>query len=418
MKHPNYSLAILFLVGSFIEAAPTVAGDWPQILGKGRDGVAAGERLLDRFPEAGPESIWEYEVGEGYAGPAIFDGKVIVFHRRGNDDLVECLELASGKRVWRAELAAEYQAGINPDKGPRCVPLVAQDKVFVMSAGGRLACLDFKSGKKQWERQLFKEYRGDENYFGAGSSPLLVDGQLVVNVGGKRGAGIVAIAADTGETTWKATDHGTSYAAPIAIDWEGEKLAVVVTRLTTVGIRPTTGEVVFEYPFGQRGATVNAAMPLSTPEGLFLSSSYGVGARMLKLGTEEPEAIWSNDDSLSSQYFTSVYHDGFLYGVDGREDFRNTVLKCVDARTGDVVWAKDGISGGHVIRVGEQILLIEIEGGLRVFEANSSKYTESYSGEFLSAAGRALPALSNGHLVSRTNATGGRGTLKCVRVGK
>ena len=54
-----------------LAAEMTLAGDWPQILGPDRNGKAADERLLDTWPSAGPQRIWKYPLGSGYAGAAV-----------------------------------------------------------------------------------------------------------------------------------------------------------------------------------------------------------------------------------------------------------------------------------------------------------------------------------------------------------
>jgi len=52
------------------------------------------------------------------------------------------------------------------------------------------------------------------------------------------------------------------------------------------------------------------------------------------------EEIWSNDSSLSSHYNTPVVRDGFLYGIDGRQE-EGGQLRCVEWKTGKVRWTKE-----------------------------------------------------------------------------
>ena len=85
-------------------------------------------------------------------------------------------------------------------------------------------------------------------------------------------------------------------------------------------VDPATGEVVAQAPFGMRGPTVNAATPIVAGEAIFLTASYGIGAKLLEVKTSGVKAIWSSDEVLSSQYNTPVYDNGYLYGIHGRED--------------------------------------------------------------------------------------------------
>ncbi len=410
---------LLGIAGIGLVMSIVQAGDWPQILGSFRNGTAEGETLIAEVPAQGIEVLWRHEVGEGFAGPAVLGDRVVVHHRLGRSEKVDCLDLTTAKVLWSTTLPAEYQPGINPDAGPRCVPTILQNgKVVTYSPNGQLSCLELETGKLLWERRLFEEYSGDENYFGAGSTPLVLHDRILVNIGGRRGTGVVAVSLVDGKTLWTSTEEGTSYAAPIVIDWNQKKVALFVTRLTTVGLDTSNGKVLFQIPFGKRGATVNAAMPLETPRGIFLSASYGIGALMIRPAETAPKVIWENDDALSSQYFTAVYRDGFLYGIDGREDFQNTRLRCVDAATGQVQWTHEGVPGGHLILAGSKILMVDIEGGIRVFEADPKKFQAVWEAPLHKVPGRSLPALSQGLVLVRTNATAGRGTLTCAVVGK
>ena len=154
---------------------PTVleAGDWPQILGPNRDGRASDERLAGKFPPDGPFQVWELRVGEGFAGVAIVGDRGILFHRVKNQEEVLCFEAQTGAQVWATQFAASYQGGIEPDNGPRCVPLVHENRVIVFGAAGQMHCLALADGATLWTRELYRDFKGSEGYFGAGSTPLV-----------------------------------------------------------------------------------------------------------------------------------------------------------------------------------------------------------------------------------------------------
>lgn len=400
-------------------ALPLRAGDWPQILGPSRSGVAENEPALGVFPAKGPTQLWTAKIGSGYAGPAAvtLDGspQVLVFHRVGNQERLESFHGKTGESQWKADFEATYRGGIDADKGPRCVPLVHEGKVYGYGAGGGLFCVDQKTGRTLWQRDLYGDYNGDEGYFGAGTTPIALDGKLLVNVGGK-GAGIVALDAKTGKTVWQATNEVGSYAAPTAIDWKGKRNALFVTRLNCVVIDPKDGKVLATVPFGQRGPTVNAATPLVIGDEIFLTASYGIGAKLYSTKAGTLDLIWGNDKSLSSQYATAVSKGDVLFGCHGREDAGQAELRCVEKQTGKVLWSKTGQPICHMILVNDKILVLGIDGSLRVIEANSQKYVEIAKGEVSGDLTRALPALSNGVLYLRTNVRDGGGELLAIQV--
>ena len=259
------------------------AGDWPQILGPHRDGRAEGESLSDSWPAGGPKVLWERPVGRGYAGVAIVGERGVLFHRVENEEVVEAFDVKTGKSSWKFTIPTSYVSGISPDDGPRCVPIIHGDRVIVFGVQGNLACLRLADGAKIWAHDTHAEYQAGEGYFGAGSSPIVEGDKVIVNVGGaKAGAGIVAFSLESGKPLWKQTNENASYSSPIAVTVNGVRHVIVETRLTTVSLNPDNGAIRFEMPFGMRGPTVNGANPTVVGDRLFMTASYGIGARLRK----------------------------------------------------------------------------------------------------------------------------------------
>jgi outer membrane protein assembly factor BamB len=403
-------LAVLAVL-SVVDAAR--AGDWPQILGTHRDGKAdADEKLLETWPAGGPKVLWRQKLGSGYAGVAVAAGKAVAFHRVDDQERIEAFDSASGKSLWKADFAATYRGTYNPDSGPRCVPLIASNVVYVFGAAGDFHAVDSTSGKKLWSRSLYGDYAADEGYFGAGSTPILIGGKLLVNVGGE-GAGIVALDPATGKTVWKATDEGASYSSPTPVKLDGRDQALFITRFNCVLADPANGQTQTLLPFGKRGPTVNAAAPLVFDGKVFLTSSYGVGAVTAMLSQPTPQKLWSNDQSLSSQYATPVEHDGFLYGIHGREDIPPADLRCVEAATGKVRWSQSDYGVAHAILADGKLLVQGVDGRLALAAADPAKYRELASAQISRQQAKALPALADGRLYVRTASE-----LICLQVGK
>jgi outer membrane protein assembly factor BamB len=399
------------LLGVFLSEC-CQAGDWPQILGPRRSGEASDELPIAKWPASGPKVLWTRPLGQGYAGPAVVGTRVIVFHRVESAERVEAFDAATGKSAWTADFEASYGGGVNPDSGPRCVPLVHRGYVYVFGAAGDVHCVELASGKKRWTRAAYQDFDGREGYFGAGSTPIVADGKLIVNIGGD-GAGLVAFDLKTGATAWKATDEGASYSSPTSATIDGTEHVVFLTRLNTVSIDPANGDVRFRFPFGKRGTTVNGATPLLLGDRVFVSSSYGVGANLSKFTATTAKKIWANDESMSSQYSTCVHREGYLYGAHGREDYRNGELRCIAVDTGKIKWKEPGFGVAHTILVRDQLLLLGIDGKLRLAEANPARYQELATAQVSSNVTRALPALSNGKLYVRDN-SGQNGKLICL----
>src|SRR4051794_22363816 len=94
-----YGCSFVFIGGSLLST--TNAADWPQFLGPQRNCTSAETGLLHSWPKEGPAKLWEREVGEGYSGPVVAGDRLILFHRVGDNEVVECLDAASGKERWK-----------------------------------------------------------------------------------------------------------------------------------------------------------------------------------------------------------------------------------------------------------------------------------------------------------------------------
>ncbi len=392
-------------------AAVARAGDWPQILGPHRNGIADGEQLAV-WNDAGPRTLWQREVGRGFAGLAVVGPRAVLFHRLGNELVAEGLDAVSGESQWKATFPTRYTSSISEDDGPRVVPLIHEHSVYLLGPGGELASVELESGKRRWYRQVFKEFHAPDGYFGAGSSPIVEGDKLLLNVGGSGGAGLVALSLADGSTVWKATDELASYSSPVAATIDGVRHVVFVTRLNVVSVDPQTGAVRFRFPFGARGPTVNAANPLVLGDHVFVSASYGVGAQWAKIGPRGATTVWESDDVMSSQYTTSIEKDGYLYGIDGRQDVGVARLRCFDPKSGKVAWTEEGFGTGNMILAGDKLLIMKTDGQLVLVDPTPKEFRPLATAQLFDTTVQALPALAAGRLFARDTKT-----LKCVAVG-
>lgn len=408
-KYTIIGVCLLLLQVTLVPAA-----DWPQILGPTRNGVAAdGEIPPVAWGALGPKFHWEIEVGRGFAGVAVADKTAYLFHRIDDEEVVAALDIATGKTLWTSKSPVRYVSGISSDDGPRCVPTIAGDKIIVFGVAGNLRCLERATGREQWSRETWREFRAPEGYFGAGSTPLVHDGRIIVNVGGPKGAGVVAFALSDGKTLWQTGDDLASYSTPVVMKIGGQDRIVVVARLHCLLLDPATGKELARLPFGARGPTVNAATPLILGDKLFLTASYGIGATLVKVSDTKFEPLWQSDDLLSSQYTTPVMHKGLLYGLHGRQDVGSAELRCVDPANQKVLWSEPRFGAGHLLLVGDSIIAITTDGKLTLLKASGEKYERLAQATLTQGTVQALPAYSNGLLLFRDT-----GKLYCFDLGK
>ena len=408
-----YDVRVTVVTVALVMLRDTVAaGDWPQILGPHRNGIVEGERLAETWPASGPKKVWDSRVGSGFAGVAVVDNTVVLFHREGRDDRLTVFDASNGKSTWEVRFPSSFVPQIVEDDGPRAVPTVQDGAIYAYSAEGHLYCVDMKTKTKRWERNTFKDFGANGGYFGAGSAPIVDGNRVIVNVGGDRkSAGIVAFDTETGQTVWTAVNDQASYSAPIMTTLDDVRHLLCVTRLNLVSLDPETGKERFRIPFGQRGPTVNGAIPVVSRNHILLTASYGIGARWLEFGKQKCDVLW-DDEILSSQYTTPILHDGAIYGIDGRQDGGPVSLKCFDPQTKKVHWTKSGLGYATLLSADNKLLMMQTDGTLTLIALSKDKYRELASSSLLSGTCRALPALANGRFYVRNERT-----LLCVDLG-
>jgi outer membrane protein assembly factor BamB len=391
--------SVLLLVGALAAAG----ADWPQFLGPARNGTAPDKGLLDSWQRQGPPAVWQKEVGEGYSGPVVQGGRLILFHRVGNEEIVACLDAATGKEIWQHKAPTNYDDPLGKGNGPRSTPAIAGGNVYTLSPGGLLLCLRLEDGKKVWQRPLLEEYTVPPSFFGVGTSPLVEGNLVLVNVGA-RDAGIVAFDKDTGKEVWKATGQGASYASPVAATIDGVRHALFFTREGLVSVDPASGAVRFSKRWRARiNASVNAASPVVFDGHVFLSACYNTGAILLRIRKDGVDEVWSNDDSLSCHFNTPVYLEGQLYGFHGRQDLPDEggQLRCIEARTGKVQWTAQDRGVGSLILADGRLIVLREAGELLLVEPDPQKYREKSRAAVLGQPCRAHPALADGRLYAR-----------------
>lgn len=409
--------AALIPIAALAVALNLSGADWPQFLGPHRNGSSSETNLASSWPKEGPAVVWQRQVGEGFSGPVVSDGRLIAFHRLEGREIVECLDAKSGKAFWKAEYPTRYRDDFGFDEGPRATPAVAGDATITFGAEGMLHCWATGNGEKRWSVDTKAAFRSRKGFFGVASSPLVEGEAIIVNVGGPNGAGIAAFDKATGKVAWHVTDDEASYSSPVAATVSGTRRLFVVTREALVALQPANGKVDFRYPWRPpMQASVSAAVPLVTDDFIFLSASYGTGATLLRYGAGAPEKIWSKDEALSCHYATPVQRDGFLYGFDGRADpglQADSSLRCIEWKTGKVRWKEDSLKVGTVMLAAGQLLILTEKGELVMGPATPEGFKPTARAQILPFVVRAHPALADGLFYARS-----KDKLVCVDLRK
>jgi outer membrane protein assembly factor BamB len=396
------------IVGSAVVAltmgAQGAAQDWPQFLGPERNGVYRGPALAETWGASGPAVVWRKEIGQGLSGPVVVQDRLILFHRVSDQEVVEAFDARTGTSQWRYAYATSYRDDFGFDEGPRAVPVVADGVVYTFGAEGQLHALDLATGRRIWSEDTKRRFGVPKGFFGAAGSPLVEDGRVLANVGGKN-AGIVAFDAKTGKVLWTATDDEASYSSAVGATMGGRRYAIFLTRNGLVGVDPVTGALQFQRRWRARlAASVSVATPLVVGDLIFISAEYGPGAAALRVEGSKLIDLWASDEVLSNHYATSVYYDGYLYGFHGRQEY-NPSFRAVELRTGKVRWSQDRFRGGSVSLAGDRLLILRETGELNLAAASPDGFRPLARAQVLPPTLRAYPALADGFLYVRNDDT-------------
>ena len=375
--------------------------DWPRFLGPRGNSTSMETGLLKRWPDEGPPKIWQRDLGRSFSPPVTSAGRLIIFHRVQAYEIVECLDSRTGHPLWEQKYPTGYQDRYGYNNGPRSSPAIDGEYVYTFGAEGKLACLDLSNGRILWQRWINRDYKVPQNFFGVGGSPVIEGNRILLNAGGS-GAGVLAVDKTSGETLWTTGDDEASYSTPTVTDLDGRRVAMFFTRNGFLAVDVTDGHELFRYPFRSRShESVNAATPVVVGKHVFLSATYNTGAVLLKLNSQGIEEIWKDRLAMQNHWSTSIYKNGFLFGVDGRHE-GGANFRSINFLTGKVRWKADldlGRSG--FILAEEHLIILGERGLLALVELNQDSYQEKARAQVLQYPCWTPPILSQGLLYLR-----------------
>ena len=341
---------------------------------------------------------------QGFSGPVVVQGRVILFHRIGNEEIVDAIDARTGAAQWRYAYPTTYRDDFGFDEGPRAVPVVADGIVYTFGAEGQLHAIDLAKGTRLWSDDTMQRFDVPKGFFGAAGSPLVEDGRVLANVGGPK-AGIVAFDAKTGKVLWTATDAGASYSSPVGATIAGRRHAIFLTRAGLVGLDPATGPGAVSAAVARADGRVGQRRhaPRRRRSDFRVGASTGPAPGAAPRGFDA-HALWTSDEALSNHYATSVHRDGFLYGFHGRQEFGQS-FRAVELRTGKVRWSQDRFRAGTVTLAGDRLVILRETGELILAAASPDGFKPLARAQILPGTVRAYPALSDGFLFARNDNT-------------
>ena len=370
--------------------------DWPQWLGPDRTGISTETEFLKTWPTNGPEVLWKKNLGKGFSGISVADGRVFTMFAEGDDEFVVCLNEESGDEIWRFRTGGMFEEWQGGD-GPRSQPTVDGERIYVLGAEGRLYALKAANGDTIWTVDLVDGLGGRFPRFGFSTSPL-VEGDFLFLEAATRNGTFLALRRKDGKVAWASQNDVASYSSPIALDLAGARQVVYFSGDAVVGLSPVDGSLFWRFPW-KTSYDLNIATPIFVPpDQIFISSGYDHGAALLRIESDgdgfSATRVWESR-RMKNHFGTSVLVGDYIYGFD------NAILKCIEARTGKEQWKHRGYGKGALIYADGHLVLLSDNGRLALAQATPDGFREKAGVNVLDGRSWTMPTLANGRVFVR-----------------
>ncbi len=410
----RHLLRFAFASSLVLSAAPTrvAAENWPQWRGPSANGISAEKNLPVSWSVT--ENItWKLPLPSLSGSTPIVWGDRIFLNVAENGSLfLWAVDRAKGAPLWKQHLGdGDHKQRKQNMSTPS--PVTDGKNVWVMTGTGILKGFDF-SGKELWARDIQKDYGAFGLNWGYGSSPLLHEDSLYVQVlhGMKTDdpSYVLRIDKSTGRTLWRVErptsarrESPDSYTTPALLRY-GKNVEVVITGGDVVtGHDLLTGRELWRVNGLNPGNDANyriVASPVVHGE-LIIAPTRERPMLVLKPGgrgdVTSTHVLWSFQNGPDVP--TPVTDGAYLYTVNDRG-----IMWCLDAKTGTEIYGQQRLrpgtySGSFVLADGK--LYVTNEDGLTSVVKAGPKF-ELLAENDLADYSLSSPAVSDGQIFLRT----------------
>ncbi|MHB8521116.1 MAG: outer membrane protein assembly factor BamB family protein [Limisphaerales bacterium] len=380
------ALQLLSLFSVVLPAAQSA--DWPQWRGPLRTGHVPENEPVPASLPAEPKIVWRLKVGEGLASPVVAGDRLFYFDAQESKETLHAIQATTARELWRATIDDTFRDTQGP-AGPRCTPVVDGDRVYAQSCRGELQCLNVADGGLLWHVNYAKDFgavfigekgsAAGASRHGNNGSPLVDGGHLIASVGSTNGAGVVCFDKRTGRVIWKSQNDQAAYAPPIIATLAGARQIIVFNASSLIGLASDTGALLWRVPLKTalgRHVTTPVVADDIVAVGSHQIGLIGVKISKTENGFKAEQAWLDRDEAINFSSPVVVGH--YLYGLGPTKN-----LICVDVRTGQIAWSRNGYfstpadkaHAGFLV-MGNKLLVLTDGGELLLLAADPSAATE------------------------------------------
>lgn len=360
-------------------ADPIVAKeqDWTAFRGPNRDAILHGVKLATDWEKSPPKEVWRQRIGPGWSSIAIVGNLLFTQEQRDDMEAVIAIDAATGKEVWSHEDKTRFSEELGGD-GPRATPTFADGCVYTLGATGILNCLDAADGSLVWTRDIAVDSGAKVPEWGFTSSPLVVDGRVVVFAGGPEDQSLLAYDSKTGAPAWNVASGGHSYSSPQLASFGGVEQVLYLSDREFTAADPATGKRIWGFPAGQVRTGMPATQPnLIGPNEVMIAFTEAGGTMLLELEPGAEGQEWNVQQKWQSRHLKPYFNDYVRY-EDAVYGFDGDIFACIDLKTGKRNWKRGRYGAGQVLLLADQGLLLVLseEGEAILVEATPKELKE------------------------------------------
>jgi outer membrane protein assembly factor BamB len=203
-------------------------------------GVIDKAGTLPEAVDSGDAIVWRVPIAKGHSTPTISGDAIYLTTFDDGKLKTVCLDRTTGAERWSQTAPSERIEPYHPTGSPAAASCACDgQRVYTFFGSYGLLCYDV-GGKPVWSLPM-KPFQDE---FGAPSSPVVVDGKLLLNEDHDLDSFLLCVDAATGKELWRARRDGftRSYATPIVVERGGRRQVIVCGALQMVGYDLATGE--------------------------------------------------------------------------------------------------------------------------------------------------------------------------------
>jgi outer membrane protein assembly factor BamB len=355
-------------------------GEWPGFRGPQRDSAVRGVHLKTDWSTSPPVELWRRPVGPGWSSFAVHAGRLYTQEQRGNDEIIACYNVSTGKPVWKHSDPARFYESIG-GPGPRATPTLSNGRVYALGATGIMNVLDDQTGAVVWARNAVSDTGAKIPGWGIASSPLVVNDMVVVAASGS----LAAYDLTTGKPRWFGPKGSDSYSSPQLLTINGVEQIVLMSSTGATSVALADGKELWNHSWPsdtrimQPAVAADGELVISVGDGLGGNGTRKIAVKQGQNGQsgQSGSGGWTIEERWTSEDFVPnftdfVVHKGHVFGFDWG------TLACIDLNNGKKKWRAPQHGYGQIVLLPDQDLLLELseKGELVLIKASPDQFTE------------------------------------------